>query len=40
MLARGPEECRARRPDLIILYPGLNDTRRIGELDALGILDK
>jgi lysophospholipase L1-like esterase len=30
MLARGPEECRARRPDLIILYPGLNDTRRIG----------
>ena len=34
MLARGPGECRARRPDLIILYPGLNDTRRIGERDA------
>jgi len=34
MLARGPEECRARRPDLIILYPGLNDTRRIGGSDA------
>jgi lysophospholipase L1-like esterase len=34
MLARGPEECRARRPDLIILYPGRNDTRRIGEPDA------
>lgn len=30
MLTRGPGECRARRPDLIILYPGLNDTRRVG----------
>ena len=30
MLTRGPEECRARRPDLIVLYPGLNDTRRVG----------
>jgi lysophospholipase L1-like esterase len=34
MLARGPGECRARRPDLIILSLGLNDTRRIGERDA------
>jgi lysophospholipase L1-like esterase len=34
MLARGSEECRARRPDLIILYPGLNDSRRIGEPGA------
>jgi lysophospholipase L1-like esterase len=34
MLARGPGECRVRRPDLIILYPGLNDTRRVGGPDA------
>lgn len=28
MLSRGPSECAARRPNLILLYPGLNDTRR------------
>ena len=30
MLARGPAEVSARRAELIILYPGLNDIRRVG----------
>ncbi len=30
MLFRGSAEISARRAELIILYPGLNDTRRIG----------
>lgn len=34
MLQRGASECRARRPDQIILYPGLNDSRRLGSADA------
>jgi hypothetical protein len=34
MLSRGRSECLARRADLIILYPGLNDTRRLGRIDA------
>jgi lysophospholipase L1-like esterase len=34
MLCRGRRECLARRPDLILLYPGLNDTRRLERIDA------
>jgi lysophospholipase L1-like esterase len=30
MLQRFLSECAFRRPDLILLYPGLNDTRRTG----------
>ena len=31
MLQRGPREAVARRTDFILLYPGLNDTRRKGD---------
>lgn len=31
MLARSGVEVPARRPELILLYPGLNDTRRTGD---------
>lgn len=34
MLTRGAAECAARRPELILLYPGLNDSRRLGSPDA------
>ena len=32
MLSRGPSECQARRPNLVVLYPGLNDSRRRGSV--------
>lgn len=34
MLHRCPIELSARRPNLTILYPGLNDTQRVGSADA------
>lgn len=34
LLDRGPREAAVRRPDLILLYPGLNDTRRIRDAKA------
>jgi lysophospholipase L1-like esterase len=34
LIARLPVEVSIRRPHLIIIYPGLNDTRRVGSRDA------
>jgi len=34
MLKRAPNEVRARRADLILCYPGLNDIRRVGSSNS------
>lgn len=38
LLARLPSEAQARRADLLIIYPGFNDSRRIGSREAENVV--